>query len=445
MGPGRYDDEDHEEDDSQADVHGVAGLLDDSVVLIWWADPGNTAGEFNLPFGGDEVCAVTPSNDLAPYASEFEGYMGNYGNTVDRWYRRAALVLWPRECGFAVRAEASPGWALDAILASLDSGDQAQARRVAEGLAAAWGRTAPVTLLSPALEVAAGVTEDELALAVLAPFDVQLLSAEHAGLLAGLAQTYPATWWIALRARWDGGLRVVREDRQVWVESNLRAVCRELESVSGRPVVSWLGSWMSDWLVAAVDSAVQERRVAQRDRDLGGLGPSVAAILAMVGEQKGAAIVEHLRTGGDVVLPLLVSAVRSHEPPASTAILAFGTHARDLLTEVLARSERKADDWSISWNGPGGEDSDKLATFLASAALRTLEWPLAALRRQSVHQWIDDAALPVQHLTRRTGRPYTLVLHKTDELFTRERAARRRAEEDLAVVRRFTDRRDMRP
>ena len=42
MGPGRNDDEDHEEDDSQADVHGVAGLLDDSVVLTWWADPGNT-------------------------------------------------------------------------------------------------------------------------------------------------------------------------------------------------------------------------------------------------------------------------------------------------------------------------------------------------------------------------------------------------------------------
>jgi hypothetical protein len=38
----------------------------------------------------DEVCCSTPSSDLTPYASEHEGYVGNYGNTVDRWYRRAA-------------------------------------------------------------------------------------------------------------------------------------------------------------------------------------------------------------------------------------------------------------------------------------------------------------------------------------------------------------------
>ncbi|MEU3343872.1 hypothetical protein ABZ723_02490 [Streptomyces sp. NPDC006700] len=40
---------------------------------------------------------------------------------------------------------------------------------------------------------------------------------------------------------------------------------------------------------------------------------------------------------------------------------------------------------------------------------------------------IDLAGLPVSHSTRRQGRPYTLVLTKTDALFTRERQARRTA------------------
>lgn len=31
-----------------------------------------------------EVCATTPSKALEPYESEYEGYMGNYGNTLDR-------------------------------------------------------------------------------------------------------------------------------------------------------------------------------------------------------------------------------------------------------------------------------------------------------------------------------------------------------------------------
>jgi hypothetical protein len=33
--------------------------------------------------------------------------MGNWGGTKDRWYRRAPIVVWPREWSFAAQA---PGW-----------------------------------------------------------------------------------------------------------------------------------------------------------------------------------------------------------------------------------------------------------------------------------------------------------------------------------------------
>ncbi|HWE88225.1 MAG TPA: hypothetical protein VG317_02025, partial [Pseudonocardiaceae bacterium] len=45
---------------------------------------------------------------------------------------------------------------------------------------------------------------------------------------------------------------------------------------------------------------------------------------------------------------------------------------------------------------------------------------------------IDSAELPVRHQTRRQGRPYTLVLTKTDALFARAENARRQAVTDLA-------------
>jgi hypothetical protein len=45
---------------------------------------------------------------------------------------------------------------------------------------------------------------------------------------------------------------------------------------------------------------------------------------------------------------------------------------------------------------------------------------------------IDGAELPVRHQTRREGRPHTLVLTKTKDLFEREVQARRRDEADLA-------------
>jgi hypothetical protein len=51
--------------------------------------------------------------------------------------------------------------------------------------------------------------------------------------------------------------------------------------------------------------------------------------------------------------------------------------------------------------------------------------------RQHVHSRIDAAELPVSHVTRRQGRPYTLVLNKTDALFAREQMARARDQADL--------------
>ena len=60
---------------------------------------------------------------------------------------------------------------------------------------------------------------------------------------------------------------------------------------------------------------------------------------------------------------------------------------------------------------------------------------LPASSSSRVGTQIDSAGLPVRHQTRRQGRPYTLVLTKTDELFTRASDARRRAVRDLAWLR----------
>lgn len=421
------------------DEPGLASLIADTVVLTWWADA-QSQGETNLPLRTDEVCAVTPTVDLEPYDSEHQGFMGNYGNTVDRWYRRAALVLWPREQGFATRAEARPGWALDTILASLAGGELGRARAQTRVLAEVWGSSAQAGLLAPALRVAAGVEDADLALAVLAPFSVQGLGVDHAALLGDLARVYPRDWWSRLRDSWDSGSGFGRfGERHTWVETALVPVCRELDSVGAPELVAWLGGWMADRLVQAVASTLHIERVAQREQWLGGLGPSLAAVLAVADDQRGTAVVEELRGRGDVVLPLLVSALRAHEPPVNTAMIALAEHLRDRLTAFLGRPARGADDWSIAWASPGGQDADRLAAFLRSATERTLDWPLAEPRRQSIHRLIDDAALPVRHTTRRTGRPYTLVLHKTDDLFTGEQAARERAEEDLAMVRRVID------
>ena len=114
----------------------------------------------------------------------------------------------------------------------------------------------------------------------------------------------------------------------------------------------------------------------------------------------------------------------------------FGDLAADCAARLrtrLARPQRASGDWSIELPAGGCtcDLCDTLRVFLEDKSRRTFEWPLAQQGRQHVHSRIDAAELPVTHVTRRQGRPYTLVLTKAETLFAREREARITDETDL--------------
>ncbi|MFD1051437.1 2OG-Fe(II) oxygenase, partial [Kibdelosporangium lantanae] len=173
-----YDHNEEEEGDSPGenpDDFQLNELIDDEITLGWWTSPDGTGGEpISLHVPDYEVCATTPSVNLAPYQLEYEGYMGNYGNTLDRWYRRAAIVVWPKNRAFAARAEAGSQWALHELRDRIDAGDLEGARAAAESLKPFWGKTGALTgLLGTALEVAAGLDAAGTAAMLLEPFRVE--------------------------------------------------------------------------------------------------------------------------------------------------------------------------------------------------------------------------------------------------------------------------------
>ncbi|MEZ5085911.1 MAG: 2OG-Fe(II) oxygenase [Tessaracoccus sp.] len=193
---GRYEYFDDDKDDMEA-----GDLIDDSTALTWWADA-EAGGEIQLSVEEREICVVTPSAQLTPYASEYEGFMGNYGNTFDRWYRRGALVIWPTETGFATRAAANLDWALGQALGAVEVGDTQRARSQTRAITQEWG-TGSGAELATALRLAHGVDDPDLALDVLAPFTLATFSTNDAPSLAELARRYPAAWWPELRRRWE--------------------------------------------------------------------------------------------------------------------------------------------------------------------------------------------------------------------------------------------------
>lgn len=122
-------------DDRNTDDFELVDLIDSDVELTHWVDgDGQPVQHPPLSPLSSEVCVTRPSVELSPFRSEHEGYMGNYGNTVDRWYRRAALVMWPRERDFVIRAKSSPAGAARTLAALVKSNARSEARAKAKEL-----------------------------------------------------------------------------------------------------------------------------------------------------------------------------------------------------------------------------------------------------------------------------------------------------------------------
>lgn len=360
--------------------------------------------------------------------------MGNYGNTLDRWFRRAALVVWPNEKSFVARAEAGPAWALRTLLDRIDAGALDGARADAASLEPYWLHVEPA-LLAPALRVAAGLRDATIAEVVAKPFRLEMLTAEHAPLVATVAREYGDRWLLNVIDGWQALNRFAGLDRLTWITEALLPLCQALREYDADPIADGCADRVWRWLSSRIDTWIGHAHPEQRRTNLAELGLPLARFLEAASDELGATIVEALDVSGDNVVELLVPVLRAHRPPSASALVAIAHDCRRRLIRLIDRPARTAGDWSILWTGCGCELCDRLAEFLGARSEGPEEWPLAKPGRQHVHQQIDAAGLPVRHVTRRQGRPYTLLLTKTEDLFRHEDEVRRQARTDLAWLR----------
>jgi predicted 2-oxoglutarate/Fe(II)-dependent dioxygenase YbiX len=451
----RYDDA---EDDDRGDTrYEIQELIDSAVALTHWTRPDRTGlEEVSLSVSGAEVCASTPTGDLEPYTSEYEGYMGNWGNTLDRWYHRAAVVVWPLSQAFANRAETSPAWALDEI-AAMASGDAQAARAAAATLAPFWdgavkARAAALAeketgtdsgLFGKALLAADVVADAGTAAMLLRPFRIEDLTAEYVNSGAKIAGQYGEQWTADLLRTWLGADEPRwayggGQDRRRWVADRLPGLCEGLHATgsAGMAAAQQLLDLAWEWLSRDIGIWLSPSLPSYRDQQLAGLGKPLASVrmaAAAIGSAStSAAVLRFIQQQGDAVTSLEMSALRAaaelsrRGARGDSRFTDLAADCAERLRTRLARPERASSDWSIDLPA-GGCACGLCATlriFLEDGSQRAVEWPLAQQDRQHIHSRIDSAELPVTHETRRQGRPYTLVLTKTETLLTREREAR---------------------
>lgn len=452
-----YDDEGEDErDGGSRESHRLTELIESDIELrhATGGRPRALAAAVSL----DELCYTKPSVELEPFVSEHEGYMGNYGNTVDRWYHRAAIVLWPRDRTFVIRAKGSPYWGIGEVAKRLrGKAADSEALDLARRLLPFWGQVAwrnqsPGTIAAT-LEVAAKLGDTEVATALLQPFALTSLTAKTAPRFAELLDRYGEDWCRTLLRQWTSERRAYEapDERLAWMRAGLAPLCRALsrrpESSGGPGVARWILKEQWTWLLEHIEH-VEEASAKEMKRELARLSGPVLALVesARIDPELQRSIVDFIAGDTDQLEVLRLALLRAaHERHGLSTLRAVGLKAlhegcaRDLARRLNV-PPRAADDWSITTPlRCSCKLCGTLKAYLRAPRNIRFEWPLAKEGRAHVHRAIDSQDLPVRHITRRVGRPFTLMLEKTPALFERDAAERQVWEKELQWLEETTE------
>jgi hypothetical protein len=396
-----------------------------------------------------ELCFTRPSAELEPFESEHEGYMGNYGNTVEHWYHRAAVVLWPRERTFVIRAKASPQWGIAEIAKALRAQDSASAVGMAQRLAPFWsqvaGRTEKPALFAATVTVAAKLKDATIAATLLQPFGLTALAGKAALRLTDLLSAYGIEWCRTLFQEWESQQKnELPNGRLTWMESTLAILCRALcEMPVGRELAGWILTRQWEFILDRSRQISKYASAKDIAREMVSLCKPILCVIEssrttrqpdLSGQLVAFLTSETSEVPLQVPMGVLRRAKRDHAPTTRKTwdFRSVHMHCSRVINARMKQPTRANNDWSIQTPiRCSCRQCATLTQFLRASDKVRLEWPLARDQRAHIHRTVDSYDLPLTHTTRRTGRPFTLVLQKTAILFKRDAAERQRLQEDL--------------
>jgi hypothetical protein len=435
-----YDDND-EESENESFKPDLTDLIDSDIELRHWIGENGRGEAVAASVDAYELCYTKPSKELKPFESAHEGYTGNAGNTVEHWYHRAAVVLWPRKRTFVIRAKAAPLWGIGEVAKALNARGASDALALARQLLPFWPEVARQKdkrgLLDATAKVAAKLDAPTVAATLLQPFALIGVTPKAVPRLANLLESYGLDWCRALLRSWESQKTYEStQERLSWMGSVLPALCRSLSVRDGSDGQSLARSILTEqwaWLLDHSRQLQQRCSEKQRSQELSRLCNPILGLFqsSRITKQPDlhARVIEFLVSGAPEHVPLGVLQA-AHEHRKSDALHSLGLkpvhlHCTKEIATRLNAPVRVSDDWSIAVSVRCSCNlCATLTRYLRAQDKVRLEWPLAKSGRAHIHGIIDSHDLPVTHNTRRIGSPLTLILEKTAAVFERDAVQR---------------------
>ena len=412
----------------------IGELYDSRHWLAGWVSQDGSQPPFGeLSLLPEELLPRGALDDEEPDEHRLHEASGNEGVSLERAYRRAAFVIWPRSKTLAILAgggiDGAVTWAvreLDrnggiadericALVSELidrwpsgqfDRSEPRARTRMLQLLTATGDATRAARFLREVMTLRYGGDENE----ALAPaLDLvgsdatkQFLAAlvdsrfpwKHAETLALLRQLDEKQHGESERPAWDDALREGARAALAALPAALAPLSREERE-----------AWDTPQRTAPSDEAIRDLFALAWRRRLTGEAETAARAIT---EQPAA-------VPPDRVLPATLRALHEEEAGVaeSAAFTTLWRHATEFLLARSAEPPAEPRDWLIAENiACRCEHCRKLKAFCRDPDATTARFPLRQDLRGHLHQTIERHRLDLDHVTERRGRPYTLVCTK---------------------------------
>ena len=417
-------------------------IIDKDVKLTYWID----SEDRPLPYKPyypceDGVCWIKPTEDFKPTETKYEGWMGNYGNTADYWYQRAALVLWRSEDQIAMKFQLCYQLALDELLALTKAPGQAsQVIAIIEKAGVdlfptyqVWGggvipssRVWESAVIS-FMRIAEYINEPERAYTLLEKVPLAVGIAQGLPQLVSLQGRYGIDWCLALLEKW------IAETKDFYAWGNELLLDIDLWAFEAR------GLGVDEQLIVALlqcqynfllkkDKCIIEKSEAEqmdvegaRLERLEKLVKGCFAVLsaAPMVESLIIHIKQHKQLYDTVVMAPLYFSLYAVAPHVYKTLLEeLGGYLRSNIDLELAEGLRSPDDWSIKKSLPCScEHCQSVEVFLNSHTERQGVWSVVQDHRYHIRDSLSQFKLPIELTTLKKGRPYKLLIEKTEKLY----------------------------
>ena len=430
-----WDDDVYADEGTNADANDyeLNELIDGSVCLSHWRDQsGKTLPYNDSQVGDQELCWTKNTHQFDPFSEEYEGYMGNYGNTLDRLYHRAAMIAWPKTWRHAMLVNVNPEMAISELLELAQADWPAAAELIHQQVLPRWQSKRfnnNPKLISNTLKLLTLQREPELAAQLLAPFTIFSLTPQAINHFIKLLDLYGAPWCKQMINQWLD--RPGQRDSIDWIKQ-LPRLSQKLAKKADAPHRAFT-VFMCQKYYALLQERQKQFSNYRLHRILRGDLPThskqwialLEACFYGADLETATQILTHL--GSDEVLysvELQLAVLRHfHAAMDEAAFAAAGfqslyQHCHQQLEQAIATGTRAADDWSLTVNNSCDcNDCKTMGRFLAAKTQQSATLPLGKARRKHLHNQIDYLDIPVSHVTKRVGSPFSLVLTKSPTIF----------------------------